>query len=209
MRFLDFLLTIAALLALLVATYLFSTDPTAGIARANNTIEASDQDSKPQANIEDVTLPEKPAIDWRYIIIHHSATLNGNLKIFNNYHRNTLKLKDGIAYHFVIGNGTNSRDGELEISPRWEQQKAGPRCFNSKINKSAIRICLVGNFEKNKPTEQQIATLTRLIKHLQKKHQISTQNVLPYRAESSKTLSPGKLFPLTDVKKALCKATGE
>ena len=34
---------------------------------------------------------------------------------------------DELGYHFVIGNGTNSGDGQIEVGPRWTKQKWAPR----------------------------------------------------------------------------------
>lgn len=41
---------------------------------------------------------------WQYIIIHNSGTKQGNARIFGNYHLKVRKMRNGLAYHFVIGN---------------------------------------------------------------------------------------------------------
>src|SRR5438093_11294418 len=60
---------------------------------------------------------------WRWIVIHHSASESGSMAVFDKEHR--AKGWDGVGYHFVIGNGTNSRDGQIEVTPRWPIQKWG------------------------------------------------------------------------------------
>ena len=48
---------------------------------------------------------------WRYIVVHHSETREGNARAFDYYHRHVRGMENGLAYHFVIGNGTSSGDG--------------------------------------------------------------------------------------------------
>src|SRR5262245_25118700 len=52
--------------------------------------------------------PAVPARNWKYIVIHHTATGSGSVE---SIHESHLKNKDksgnpwlGIGYHFVIGN---------------------------------------------------------------------------------------------------------
>src|SRR5262245_15118649 len=45
---------------------------------------------------------------WQFIIVHNSGTRQGNARIFDYYHRNVRRMRNGLAYHFVIGNGTSS-----------------------------------------------------------------------------------------------------
>ena len=56
-----------------------------------------------------LTTINKPRINttkWKNIIAHHSATANGNAKIFDAAHRRR-GMENGLAYHFIICNGTN------------------------------------------------------------------------------------------------------
>ena len=60
---------------------------------------------------------------WRYIVVHHSAGPTGSAAVFHRWH---LKRGwRGLGYHFVIGNGTGSRDGEVEVGFRWRDQIDG------------------------------------------------------------------------------------
>src|SRR4051812_3753672 len=54
-----------------------------------------------------------PANQWQYIVIHHSATPSGSAAAFDRMHR--AKGWDELGYHFVIGNGTMSGDGQIEV----------------------------------------------------------------------------------------------
>ncbi|HHT9113865.1 MAG TPA: hypothetical protein ACFYD0_11140, partial [Candidatus Wunengus sp. YC65] len=53
--------------------------------------------------------------DWRYIVVHHSATSSGNAAEFDKYHRRKKGWENGLGYHFVIGNGNGTPDGKIEI----------------------------------------------------------------------------------------------
>lgn len=103
---------------------------------------------------------------WQYIIVHNSGTRQGNARIFENYHRKVRKMKNGLAYHFVIGNGKSSGDGEVEIGPRWTQQINGGHVASDYLNNISIGICLVGDYNRDKPTEAQLAALDELIRYL-------------------------------------------
>ena len=57
-------------------------------------------------------------------------------------------MQNGLAYHFVIGNGTDTQDGQIEMGSRWLKQLQGGHVKNHYINEVGIGICLVGNFKK-------------------------------------------------------------
>lgn len=141
---------------------------------------------------------------WRYVIIHHSATRKGNAASFDRYHRRVRKWEHGLAYHFVIGNGTWSGDGEIEIGRRWEEQLDGGHTSDARMNREAIGVCLVGNFEERAPTEAQMASLATLVTYLRDLCQIPVENVIPHSAAQKRsTVCPGKLFPWTELRARL------
>ncbi len=136
MKLLDFLLTFGAVISFVVAVYLFTTDPSLAqteeemvdkkivetvsdikgqVSKGISQIKPASgtkAEAKPVA-AKSVAMPVA-VTNWRYIVIHHSATNNGSAKIFDRYHREEKGLADGLAYHFVIGNGTASKDGLVE-----------------------------------------------------------------------------------------------
>jgi len=138
-----------------------------------------------------------PSTRWKWIIAHHSAIKYGNAAIYGRAHLER-GMENGLAYHFVIGNGIDSGDGEIEIGPRWQQQLDGGHVHREDMNKVGIGICLVGNFEETKPSAKQITALQELIDYLRgetwgKKLKFAVhKEVTPLR-----TLCPGKNFPLS------------
>ncbi|MFT4902248.1 MAG: LysM repeat protein [Lentimonas sp.] len=135
--------------------------------------------------------------NWDTIIVHHSAIKYGNAEIYDKAHRRR-GMQNGLAYHFIIGNGIDSGNGEIEIGPRWEQQLLGGHVKSYSVNLTAIGICLVGNFETTHPSRRQLDALTQLLDWLQddvlrKKTRFAGHKDIP----GEQTVCPGKNFPLT------------
>jgi hypothetical protein len=103
---------------------------------------------------------------WRYIVVHNSGTRQGNAKAFEYYHLRVRKMPNGLAYHFVIGNGTSSGDGEIEIGNRWRRQINGGHVHSDYLNNIALGICLVGDFNRDLPTKRQLEATEELIRYL-------------------------------------------
>ena len=103
---------------------------------------------------------------WKYIVIHNSGTRQGNARIFDVYHLRVRKMQNGLAYHFVIGNGNSSGNGEIEIGNRWTRQINGGHVASDYLNNIALGICLVGDFNRDKPTREQFEALDELITYL-------------------------------------------
>ncbi|MEO8439605.1 MAG: peptidoglycan recognition family protein [Spartobacteria bacterium] len=103
---------------------------------------------------------------WRFIIVHNSGTRQGNARIFDYYHKNVRRMKNGLAYHFVIGNGTSSGNGEIEVGNRWRRQINGGHVHSDYLNNISIGICLVGDFNRDQPTRAQLDSCEELIRYL-------------------------------------------
>ena len=144
---------------------------------------------------------------WRAIIIHHSATNTGNASIFDKWHRERNHW-EGVGYDFVIGNGTDSGDGEVEVTFRWRKQIPGAHCggtANNWANKDGIGICLVGNFNLTTPTSRQVQSLVKLIRFLQKRYGIPTSRIYGHRTTPGARVTdcPGKRLSISRLKSML------
>ncbi len=133
---------------------------------------------------------------WKYIVAHHSATKHGNAKAYDRNHRRR-GMENGLAYHFVIGNGIDSGDGEIEVGPRWRKQLEGGHVRSRKVNLQGIGICLVGNFEETHPSKKQLASFTRLVDHLggnvlKNRYKFSVHKEI----DRNHTVCPGRNFPV-------------
>jgi N-acetylmuramoyl-L-alanine amidase len=147
---------------------------------------------------------------WQLIVIHHSATRSGSAGAFDANHR-MRGMINGLAYHFVIDNGTNgTRDGFIETGTRWVTQLHGGHCRQADINERGIGICLVGDFSRDEPTHKQLDALVLLIKGLQEQFKIPTDNVLGHGeiiGESSEC--PGHRFPWNELRERLNEKAGQ
>lgn len=106
---------------------------------------------------------------WRYIVVHNSGTRQGNAKAFEYYHRRVRRMPNGLAYHFVIGNGSSSGDGQIEIGNRWKRQVNGGHVHSDYLNNIALGICLVGDLNRDAATKRQLAALDELIRYLRQR----------------------------------------
>ena len=141
---------------------------------------------------------------WTHVVLHHSATAVGNARLFDAYHRETKGWAHGLGYHFVIGNGTRSGDGEIEVGERWIRQQVGAHCAAGGMNRTAIGICFVGNFESDAgPTAAQIEAGTALIRHVARQFGIPPEHVIGHReAPGANTACPGRSFPIQRMRAA-------
>jgi hypothetical protein len=129
---------------------------------------------------------------WRYIYIHHSLTMSGNAMTL-------AQGPDGLADHFVIGNGDGSADGELQVGRRWtEQQSAGSVPGTDRIDPNCVSICLVGDFNRSRPTATQQARLAELTAALQRELGIPADRIILLTASNRSTAGPGAYFPASD-----------
>jgi hypothetical protein len=134
---------------------------------------------------------------WTAIVIHHSVSDSANAASIDSFHRNS-KGWDELGYHFVIGNGSKSGDGEIEVGPRWRKQKHGAhaKTADNYYNEHGIGICLIGNFQEYGPTPAQLRSLERLVRFLMLETGISPSGLYGHR-EVKATECPGRHFPLT------------
>jgi N-acetyl-anhydromuramyl-L-alanine amidase AmpD len=80
------------------------------------------------------------------IAIHHSLTLQGSSEAFARYHVNHNGWP-GIGYTYVI-----NKNGLIDWCHDWNVKTA----HVGKHNKYSLGICLVGDFRKEEPTEEQL-----------------------------------------------------
>jgi len=162
----------------------------------NSVIIMGQQLAIPNAAPVRPVIPLYDSDKWKYIIIHHSATDEGDAFSFYNIH---LKrgFWNGLGYDFVIDNGTNDRDaGQIEISPRWIKQQNGAHCKAGGMNEKGIGICLVGNFSKENVSDKQMQSLVYLVDILQRYYNIPDQNIMGHgQVPGAATECPGDKFP--------------
>lgn len=106
------------------------------------------------------------------LIIHHSASfqewqsLTDSVKMISRWHYKRLHFypnKNGnyVAYHHII-----TQTWEI-WNPR-PIEEVGYHCWVWYHNIVSVGICLLGNFEHEKPTKEQLESLQRLIRLIRK-----------------------------------------
>jgi len=138
--------------------------------------------------------------DWKYIILHHSASVRGSAQTFDEWHR--ARGWRCLGYDFVIGNGQDQGDGFIVAGPRWYRQESGAHANSNEYNEHGIGICLVGNFEERPPTPAQWNAVRALVRELRQRYHISSENIAGHNQirRGGSTACPGRLFPLQQLR---------
>lgn len=151
-----------------------------------------------------IEAPKSRLRDWEYIVVHHSGTSGGNAKVFDYYHTEERGMENGMAYHFVIGNGTDSGDGQIEVGNRWRRQLQGGHLASEMLNEISIGICLVGDFNRSRVGPRQAASLIELVQYLRKMMPAQRLKFRTHREINTRpTECPGRLFPTKSLREVL------
>lgn len=141
---------------------------------------------------------------WNVIVVHHSASPAATVQSMDNYHRDVRGWPNGLGYHFVIGNGVNTTDGRIYVGSRWKRQISGAHCRSKSgryfgawrhsgyFNTHGIGICLIGNFENDRPSQAQLAALEQLTEFLCSETGINPAHVYGHGEVTHKTACPGR-----------------
>jgi len=122
----------------------------------------------------------------RRIIVHHSLTAGGDAFGFARYHVGSNGWP-GIGYHEVI-----TPDGTV-----YQTQLPTTVSYHcSGYNLSSYGICLVGNFDVGRPTENQLAALLQRLATL--RADWGPLPVEPHSQYSTKSC-PGRKFPFAEL----------
>ncbi|MEE2614930.1 MAG: LysM peptidoglycan-binding domain-containing protein [Verrucomicrobiota bacterium] len=166
----------------------------------------SSKSNKPKSSsisTDVITKIDRPRVRrgrWKHIVVHHSGDNTNSIKGMEHYHRRVRRMENGLAYHFVIGNGVNTGDGKIYIGDRWSRQIRGGHVASTALNEIAIGICLVGNFDKRTPTLKQRSSLRALVYKLRQRTGISHKEVRSHRNINPKpTACPGRQFNLRGI----------
>jgi len=141
---------------------------------------------------------------WQYIVIHHSGVDTGTVKGMDHYHREVRHMENGLAYDFVVGNGSGMGDGEIAVGQRWTKQLDGGHLASEAQNKVAIGICLVGNFDTHQPTRREMDSLRSLVQALMARCNLTPRAVKTHQQINIvRTRCPGAQFPASSFLESL------
>jgi hypothetical protein len=151
--------------------------------------------------------PPVAARPWRWIVIHHSDTETGGAAAFDKMHR--AKGWDMLGYDFVVGNGTDTADGQVEVGPRWTRQLIGAHAKtpDNRFNEYGIGICLVGDMMNHPPTAKQMASVERLTAYLMATYRIAPDHILGH-GDTKATDCPGRYTNLSLIRTVAAREAG-
>jgi hypothetical protein len=132
---------------------------------------------------------------WQAIVIHDSGTPSGSAQSIEARHR--AQNLAGLGYHFVIGNGRGTADGEVHVGYRWLDQLPGAHVGGPRgtyFNEQSIGICLVGDGSRSDFTEAQMGRLVELVRTLCAELGIPPSQVF-LASDLMRVDSPGRHFP--------------
>ena len=138
---------------------------------------------------------------WQFIVVHNSGTRQGNARVFDYYHKHVRRMQNGLAYHFVIGNGTSTGNGQVEVGDRWRRQINGGHVHSDYLNNISLGICLVGDFNRDQPTRAQLEACEELIRFLRDRCGKTERGTIPVKPHRDinpprwPTDCPGDAFP--------------
>lgn len=134
-----------------------------------------------------------------YIVIHHSNRFFDS-PLFIRMRHKFLRGWDDTGYHYMIGNGILCGDGIVYEGRSTDYVGAHSYGYNNK----SIGVCLIGNYDRAKPTYRQYRALLALLESLQLKYTVPVVNVLSHNETSScEKTCPGKLFPIKRLRQIL------
>ena len=126
--------------------------------------------------------------DVEYIVLHHTGVeADQTVETINNFHRFNRGWA-GIGYHFYI-----RPDGQIYKGREVTVQGVHTPGANNK----SIGICLTGNFNYSKPNADQIESVVKLIRWLNKNYK--KLEIVGHRDKAS-SQCPGDKFPLEEIK---------
>jgi hypothetical protein len=138
---------------------------------------------------------------WQFIVVHNSGTRQGNARAFDYYHKHVRRMQNGLAYHFVIGNGTSTGNGQVEVGDRWRRQINGGHVHSDYLNNISLGICLVGDFNRDQPTRAQLDACEELVRYLRQRCGGTGRGAIPVKPHREinpprwPTDCPGDDFP--------------
>lgn len=136
-----------------------------------------------------------------HIVIHCSATRDSSSvswSAIRRYHTKTLRWS-AIGYHFGIeqvGNGFEILTGRMP-------DRQGAHCRARGMNRHAIGICCVGDFDKQIVPSGQWNKCVELVQYLMRQFNIPRENVIGHREVESRKTCPGTLFDIARFRRSL------
>ena len=135
-----------------------------------------------------------------YIIVHHTER-NNDFPFFVKLRHKFLRGWEDIGYHYLIGNTRPfSKNGKLYSGRSEKFEGAHALGYNG----NSLSVCLIGNFDKKIPSEEQFETLFSLLEEKIRQYDIPIENVRGHSELPNVDKScPGRLVNMDYVRAVL------
>lgn len=131
---------------------------------------------------------------WDSIVIYHSASPYGTPASLEARQRELTR--QGMGFHFLIGNGAGMGDGDIHVGYRWMDQADGLHNLGQSgriDSRHAVGICLIGDGNRRPFTRMQVQRLAQLVGALARELGIDPDRVY-LQSDLAETGSPGRYF---------------
>ena len=132
---------------------------------------------------------------WNSIVIHHTATPRGTMADYDRYMKDVIDQPLDMGWHFLIRREPMGGTGLIEAGRRWRHQEDGYHINSAYHQANSIGVCLVGDFRKMRPTDEQLRALISLVNSLQTICGIPEDKVYLHSDLTPGCDCPGILFP--------------
>lgn len=132
---------------------------------------------------------------WDSIVIYHSASPYGTPTSLESRQRELTR--QGMGFHFLVGNGAGMGDGDIHVGYRWMDQSEGLHALGQADGvdpRNAVGICLIGDGNRRPFTRMQVQRLAQLVGSLARELGIDPSRVY-LQSDLAETGSPGRYFP--------------
>ncbi len=138
----------------------------------------------------------------RYIIVHHTER-NNDFPLFVKLRHVYLRKWEDIGYHYLIG---NTRPFTIDGKLYFGRPEIFQGAHASGYNHNSLGICLIGNFDKKRPSRRQLETLYSFLVDKVYQYNIPPENILGHRElpEVVKTC-PGKYVDMDMAREVITK----
>ncbi len=112
-----------------------------------------------------------------FLIVHHTQRAY-DFPAFVRFRHKFLRGWEEIGYHYLVGNGKCfTEDGEMYTGRPEEMQGAHALGYNNK----SLAICLLGDLDREEPTEEQLVTVSLWLSEKQEQYGIPLEKIVGHR----------------------------
>lgn len=106
------------------------------------------------------------APQWERVVLHGTGNATGSTRRLKRYLNDVRGVPEGLAWHFVIGNGEGSADGLIEATDGWKRALPAASGGDPGLRYTSISVCLAGDFHERPPTKAQLEALDELLDYI-------------------------------------------